>query len=64
MVLGARTRGGCGEVLVYQSDDLRCWEHMNVISTPEPFGYMWECPELFQVDGQWILAVSPQGIKP
>lgn len=24
----------------------------------------WECPDLFQVDGQWILAVSPQGIKP
>ena len=64
MTLGARTREGCGEVLIYQSDDLRRWEHINVIATPEPFGYMWECPDLFQVDGQYILAASPQGIKP
>lgn len=64
MALGARTRKGHGEALVYRSEDLRHWEHINVITTPEPFGYMWECPDLFQVDGQWILAVSPQGIKP
>ena len=24
---------------------------------------MWECPDLFQLDGQWFLAVSPQGIE-
>ena len=23
---------------------------------------MWECPDLFELDGQWFLAVSPQGI--
>ena len=64
MVLGARTREGRGEVLVYRSDDLRRWEYCSTIVTPEPFGYMWECPDLFQVDGQYILAVSPQGINP
>lgn len=64
MVLGARTRDGRGEVLVYRSDDLRRWEFLNVITTPEPFGYMWECPDLFQLDGQYVLAVSPQGIEP
>ena len=24
---------------------------------------MWECPDLFCLDGQWYLAVSPQGIQ-
>lgn len=23
----------------------------------------WECPDLFGLDGQWFLAVSPQGIE-
>ena len=64
MVLGARTRDGRGEVLVYRSDDLRQWTHINTITAPGPFGYMWECPDLFQVDGQYILTLSPQGIEP
>lgn len=64
MALGARTRDGRGQVLVYRSDSLYHWKNINVITTPEPFGYMWECPDLFQLDGQYILAVSPQGIKP
>ncbi len=64
MVLGARTRDGRGEALVYAAGDPYHWEHIRTISTPEPFGYMWECPDLFRVDGQDILAVSPQGIAP
>mgnify|MGYP000343926627 CR=1 FL=1 len=24
---------------------------------------MWECPDLFALNGQWILMVSPQGIE-
>ena len=62
MVLGARTREDRGEVLVLSSSDKRRWRHINTITTPEPFGYMWECPDLFQLDGQWFLLVSPQGI--
>ena len=62
MVLGARTREDRGEVLVFASQDKRQWRHINTITTPEPFGYMWECPDLFQLDGQWFLLVSPQGI--
>lgn len=64
MTLGARTRDGRGEVLVYESGDLFHWRYINAIAAPEPFGYMWECPDLFRVDGQTVLAVSPQGIPP
>ncbi|MDO4174416.1 MAG: glycoside hydrolase family 32 protein [Eubacteriales bacterium] len=63
MVLGARTKDSVGEVLVYESQDKLNWTHINTIKTPEPFGYMWECPDLFCVDGQYILSVSPQGVS-
>lgn len=63
MVLGARTLEDKGEVLVFESADKLHWAHINTLTTPEPFGYMWECPDLFCLDGQWYLAVSPQGIQ-
>lgn len=62
MVLGARTRQDVGEILVFCSDDKLHWNHINTIRTPKPFGFMWECPDLFCLDGQWILITSPQGI--
>lgn len=60
MVLGARTLEDKGEVLVLESTDKLRWTHINTLTTPEPFGYMWECPDLFCLDGQWYLAVSPR----
>lgn len=62
MMLGARTLEDKGEVLVLESTDKLHWTHINTLTTPEPFGYMWECPDLFCIDRQWYLAVSPQGI--
>ncbi len=63
MVLGARTLEDKGVVLVMESEDRRSWTHINTLTTPAPFGYMWECPDLFELDGQWYLMVSPQGIE-
>ena len=62
MVQGARTLDDRGEVLVFESTDKRRWTHINTIRTPAPFGYMWECPDLFELDGQWFLCCSPQGV--
>lgn len=62
MVLGARTKEDKGEILVYESADKINWTHINTITTPQVFGYMWECPDLFVLDGQCIIAVSPQGV--
>ena len=61
MLLGARTAGDQGEALVFSSEDKFHWEHINTLRTPEPFGYMWECPDLFELDGRYFLLVSPQG---
>lgn len=63
MVLGARTMDDVGEILVFESDDRESWKHINTIKTPEKFGYMWECPDMFCVDGQWVVMTSPQGIE-
>ena len=27
------------------------------------FGYMWECPDLFELDDYLFLVVCPQGVK-
>ncbi len=62
MVLGARTRQDTGEILVFSSEDKLHWTHINTIRPPKPFGFMWECPDLFCLDGQWVLITSPQGI--
>lgn len=63
MVLGARTKEDVGEILLYRSNDLRHWELANTICSDEKFGYMWECPDVFMLEGQKILSISPQGIE-
>lgn len=62
MVLGARDISGKGLVLLYESDDLENWIYKNRITTLEKFGYMWECPDMFEMDGEWYLTVCPQGV--
>lgn len=63
MVQGARTTDNQGVILVFESKDKYHWKYINRIMTPEPFGYMWECPDLFELDGQWFLLCSPQGVE-
>jgi beta-fructofuranosidase len=67
MVLGSRDQSGFGRVLLYSSNNLFEWEYKGILSQaehPETEGYMWECPDFFQLDGQHILLTSPQGIVP
>lgn len=57
-----REKGGTGEVLLYRATrgDLTAWEFLRVI-----FRYRSEdvinieCPNLFPLDGRWVLVVSP-----
>lgn len=63
MVLGGRDKDSRGLVLLYHSNDLKSWKFVNKITTKKPFGYMWECPDLFELDGQMILISCPQGVK-
>lgn len=61
MILGARTLDNEGCVLIYQSADLTDWKYQKCISIPN-FGYMWECPDCFELGGSTYISVSPQGL--
>lgn len=63
LVLGARDINDVGQIVIFQSDDLKNFKYCSRLKTKEPFGYMWECPDLFELDGQMILLCSPQGLK-
>ncbi|MDO5520473.1 MAG: glycoside hydrolase family 32 protein [bacterium] len=63
MVLGARREDDHGAVLLYQSEDLIHWSYEKELTTKESFGYMWECPDLMEFDGEWFLGICPQGVK-
>ncbi|SDZ79056.1 beta-fructofuranosidase [Thalassobacillus cyri] len=65
MVLGSKTKANTGQVLLYRSPDLLEWEFVAVMAKGEGnFGFMWECPDLFDLDGKDVLVMSPQGVEP
>lgn len=57
MVCGAGI-GGEASVLLYRSDDLLHWEYMGPIFQSRDFGPVPECPDLFELDGKWVLVFS------
>lgn len=65
MVLGARTKDDRGCALLYKADesDPTRMAFMQVIDSDKRFGYMWECPDLFELDGKLYLLCCPQGVK-
>lgn len=62
MVLGARSNTDVGCVLLYKSSDLIEWSYHMTISADKPFGYMWECPNLIELQGKTYLVCCPQGV--
>ncbi|WP_152608251.1 glycoside hydrolase family 32 protein [Halalkalibacter okhensis] len=69
MVIGAQSLDETGKAVLFRSKNLENWEHLGAfagahIGSFEDFGYMWECPDLFELDGQDVLVFSPQGLEP
>lgn len=65
MILGSQEEDGLGRAIVYSSKDLLDWEYEGAISKANGLkteGFMWECPDFFNLDGKDILLLSPQGI--
>ena len=62
MVIGARDDNSTGCILVLKGKDLKDWECHTVIYSDEKFGYMWECPDLFDLNGETVLVTCPQGV--
>lgn len=60
LVLGARDKNDYGCLVVYDKDTLN---HYKTIYSEKNLGFMWECPDYFEVDGKEIFIFSPQGIS-
>ncbi|MBM7551472.1 glycoside hydrolase family 32 protein [Thalassobacillus pellis] len=68
MVIGAQTEEKLGAAVLYTSEDLKSWMlkgklHSNEDEAFGKLGYMWECPDLFSLNGKDILLFSPQGLE-
>ena len=64
MVVGGSVKSenpeGDGRVFLYESEDLYGWRYKGVIlESGGKLGTMMECPDLFELDGKWILTCSP-----
>lgn len=68
MVIGAQTINNEGKALLFKSADLKNWSLIGEtagsgLNDLGYFGYMWECPDLFNLDGKDILITCPQGLE-
>jgi len=64
MVVGAQMPTERGSMVLYQSSDLKTWQHKGPIKTRyQDFGYMWECPDFFEINDKSIMLFSPQGVS-
>lgn len=59
-VVAAKTADNRGQILLFESPDLLSWSFTSVLleGTKEQ-GIMWECPDLFSLDGKDVLIISP-----
>ena len=59
-VIVSKTKQETGQVLLYKSLDLINWEFKSILlEGQEEHGVMWECPDLFELNGHDVLILSP-----
>ncbi|HAX72169.1 MAG TPA: sucrose-6-phosphate hydrolase, partial [Firmicutes bacterium] len=64
-LIGAQTDEEIGTVVYYESKDLLTWEFKGEIKTTfKGNGFMWECPDYFELNNQAVMVLSPQGMAP
>lgn len=61
MVVASAIKDVGGTVFLYQSDDLIHWHYLHPLMTgdADQYGHTWECPNFFELDGKWVLIISP-----
>lgn len=62
LIIGSTTKQEGGKLLFYRSDNLKDWQYVNQVSKNNTLGWMWECPDLFEVDQHEVLIFSPMGL--
>ena len=64
-VVGCRTDDESGAILYFRSEDGFRWNFVSVVDRSwNEYGKMWECPDLFELDGKAVLLTSPQDMSP
>lgn len=64
-IIGVQDNNELGTVIYYESDDLLNWTFKKEIETTyKGNGFMWECPDYFELEEKGVLIFSPQGLKP
>ncbi|MCD8398383.1 MAG: glycoside hydrolase family 32 protein [Lachnospiraceae bacterium] len=60
-IVGNRTEDGSGSLLLYRSEDGFHWNFETIVDRSyNEFGKMWECPDMFELDGKTVILTSPQ----
>lgn len=62
MVLGSTGKEECGKLLFYRSEDLSNWSYVNQASKGNKLGWMWECPDYFEIGADKVLVFSPMSL--
>lgn len=62
MVIGAQREDNTGTVALYSSENMIEWKYIGDISRKK-LGFMWECPDLFKLEGSDVLIFCPQGLE-
>ncbi|MGK9289027.1 glycoside hydrolase family 32 protein [Staphylococcus warneri] len=66
MIVGSQNDRELGRIILYRSEDLYEWEYIGPVDQSNgqmTEGYMWECPDLFELDGKHVFLFSPQGME-
>ena len=65
MIAANDAASGGGQMLLYRSEDGLSWSFLGVLAENNGrIGRMWECPDLFELDGKAVLLASSQDMLP
>lgn len=63
-VIATKSSENRGRILLFSSIDLMSWQFVSILlEGDESQGIMWECPDLFHLDGKDVLIMSPIQIQ-
>lgn len=63
-VIVCRAGDGSGAVLLFHSADGFAWEFVTVLERcNNEYGKMWECPDFFELDGKYVVMISPMEMQ-
>ncbi|MCH5268215.1 MAG: glycoside hydrolase family 32 protein [Lachnospiraceae bacterium] len=64
LVAGNKNEQQNGQVVLFQSENLRTWTYVSVLADNQgKYGMMWECPDFFSLNDKYVLIVSPQNMQ-